>query len=85
MYIFIVDLSSNSCYGANLRHIHLYKHCLNAVVDGASKHAVQCFFDALRAEVATHGIHVSVISPAYIKTNLSLNALTTDGSTYGSE
>jgi len=49
----------------------------------SSKHAVQSFFDTLRAEVAQHGIHVSVISPAYIQTNLSLFAVTSSGKTYG--
>jgi len=41
--------------------------------------------DSLRAEVAGHGIHVSVISPGYVRTNISVNALTSDGSAYGSE
>jgi dehydrogenase/reductase SDR family protein 7B len=50
---------------------------------GASKHAVQSFFDSLRAEIAHQGIHVTVISPGYIRTNLSLNALSADGTTYG--
>nr|XP_015215363.1 PREDICTED: dehydrogenase/reductase SDR family member 7B isoform X2 [Lepisosteus oculatus] len=49
----------------------------------ASKHATQAFFDCLRAEVEQYGIEVSVFSPGYIKTNLSLNAVTGDGSTYG--
>ena len=58
---------------------------MHPVVDGASKHALQSFFDSLRAEVAGHGIHVSVISPGYIRTNLSENSLTTGGTTYGSK
>ncbi|KAF4092953.1 hypothetical protein AMELA_G00026480 [Ameiurus melas] len=49
----------------------------------ASKHATQAYFDCLRAEVERFGLHVSVISPGYIKTNLSLNAVTGDGSKYG--
>ncbi|XP_028669820.1 dehydrogenase/reductase SDR family member 7B isoform X2 [Erpetoichthys calabaricus] len=49
----------------------------------ASKHATQAFFDCLRAEVAQFGLEVSVISPGYIRTNLSLNAVTGDGSKYG--
>lgn len=32
-----------------------------------------------------YGISVSVISPGYIRTNLSLNAVTGDGSKYGGE
>lgn len=49
----------------------------------ASKHATQAFFDCLRAEMEQHEIEVTVISPGYIHTNLSLNALTADGSKYG--
>ncbi|XP_027374391.1 dehydrogenase/reductase SDR family member 7B isoform X1 [Bos indicus x Bos taurus] len=49
----------------------------------ASKHATQAFFDCLRAEVEQHDIEVTVISPGYIHTNLSLNAVTADGSKYG--
>ncbi|XP_007901686.1 dehydrogenase/reductase SDR family member 7B isoform X4 [Callorhinchus milii] len=51
--------------------------------DGASKHATQAFFDCLRAEVEQFGILVTVISPGYIRTNLSVNAVTGDGSKYG--
>ncbi|XP_071389454.1 dehydrogenase/reductase SDR family member 7B [Centroberyx affinis] len=49
----------------------------------ASKHATQAYFDCLRAEIERYGIPVSVISPGYIRTNLSLNAVTGDGSKYG--
>ncbi|XP_056391047.1 dehydrogenase/reductase SDR family member 7B [Hyla sarda] len=49
----------------------------------ASKHATQAFFDCLRAEMVLHNIPVTVISPGYIQTNLSLNAVTEDGSKYG--
>ncbi|OPJ87373.1 dehydrogenase/reductase SDR family member 7B isoform A [Patagioenas fasciata monilis] len=49
----------------------------------ASKHATQAFFDCLRAEVEQYDIDVTVISPGYIQTNLSLNAVTADGSRYG--
>ena len=55
------------------------------VTDAASKHALQAFMDSLRAEVASHGIHVTVVSPGYIRTNISINSLSTDGSTYGSK
>lgn len=50
---------------------------------GASKHALQCFFDGLRAEVQHYGISVSVVIPNYIRTSLSMNALTKDGTKYG--
>lgn len=46
----------------------------------ASKHAMLAFFDALRAEVHDKNIHVTVVSPGYIRTNLSCNALHGDGS-----
>ncbi|XP_008414816.1 dehydrogenase/reductase SDR family member 7B [Poecilia reticulata] len=49
----------------------------------ASKHATQAYFDCLRAEMGHLGIPVTVISPGYIRTNLSVNAMTGDGSTYG--
>lgn len=49
----------------------------------ASKHATQAFFDCLRAEVKQDEIEVTVISPGYIHTNLSINAITGDGSRYG--
>jgi len=49
----------------------------------ASKHALQAFFDTLRAEISHHKVKVTVVSPGYIQTNLSLNALTGSGSKYG--
>uniref|UniRef100_A0A673UZA9 Dehydrogenase/reductase SDR family member 7B n=1 Tax=Suricata suricatta TaxID=37032 RepID=A0A673UZA9_SURSU len=51
--------------------------------DAASKHATQAFFDCLRAEMEQYEIEVTVISPGYIQTNLSINAVTADGSKYG--
>ncbi|XP_014047709.2 dehydrogenase/reductase SDR family member 7B isoform X1 [Salmo salar] len=49
----------------------------------ASKHATQAYFDCLRAEMERYNIQVTVVSPGYIRTNLSLNAVTWDGSKYG--
>ncbi|XP_033100700.1 dehydrogenase/reductase SDR family protein 7-like [Anneissia japonica] len=49
----------------------------------ASKFALQAFCDSLRAEVADSNIAVTVISPSYINTNLSLNAVCSDGSRHG--
>ncbi|MCH5375614.1 MAG: SDR family oxidoreductase [Planctomycetes bacterium] len=49
----------------------------------AAKHAVMGFFDALRAEVAQHGIRVATITPGFIRTDLSLSALTGHGHAYG--
>lgn len=49
----------------------------------ASKHALHGFFDSLRAEVAKDGISITIICPGYIRTNVSRNALTGDGSPLG--
>lgn len=49
----------------------------------ASKHALQAFGDSLRAEMHQHNVNVTVVSPGYIKTNISLNALTGSGSHHG--
>jgi short-subunit dehydrogenase len=45
----------------------------------ASKHALHGFFDALRAEHWKDKIHVTMICPGFIKTNLSVAALTGSG------
>lgn len=50
---------------------------------GAAKHAMQAFADSLRAEVHQYNINVSVVSPGYIKTAMSLNALTGSGDKHG--
>nr|CAH7758701.1 unnamed protein product [Callosobruchus chinensis] len=49
----------------------------------ASKHAMQAFADSLRAESSSYNISVTVVSPGYIKTNLSMNALTGSGTSHG--
>lgn len=51
----------------------------------ASKHALHGFFDSLRAELNKDGkdIHISLICPGFITTNISYNALTGDGSPQG--
>ncbi|MFO7999987.1 MAG: SDR family oxidoreductase [Marinilabilia sp.] len=48
----------------------------------ASKHALQGFFESLRAELKSEHIKVTIVSPGRIKTNISLNALTRDGTPY---
>ncbi|HAL82601.1 MAG TPA: short-chain dehydrogenase [Mucilaginibacter sp.] len=42
----------------------------------AAKHALHGFFDCLRAEVAVDNIKVTLLTPGYIRTNISLYALT---------
>jgi dehydrogenase/reductase SDR family member 7B len=49
----------------------------------ASKHALHGFFDTLRAEHHQDQIAVSMICPGFIRTNISINALTADGSQLG--
>jgi short-subunit dehydrogenase len=49
----------------------------------ASKHALHGFFDCLRIELGEAPIHISMICPGYVKTNVSINALTGDGSAQG--
>jgi short-subunit dehydrogenase len=49
----------------------------------AAKHAVMGFFDALRAESVHHGVQVTTITPGFIRTNVSANALTGDGHRFG--
>lgn len=49
----------------------------------AAKHAMMGFFDALRGEVAQHGIAVHTIVPGYIRTNISKHALLGDGAEMG--
>jgi hypothetical protein len=48
----------------------------------ASKFAVQGYCESLRAELASSGVSVHVISPGYIRTNLSRSAMLGDGRLY---
>jgi NAD(P)-dependent dehydrogenase (short-subunit alcohol dehydrogenase family) len=45
----------------------------------ASKHAVQGFFDSLRAELLGSGVTVTVVSPGFVKTEVRTHALAGDG------
>lgn len=45
----------------------------------ASKHALHGFFDSLRAELADAGIRVTIVCPGYIRTAISINALSGTG------
>lgn len=49
----------------------------------AAKHAMMGFFDALRTEVAANNIKVTTITPGFIRTAISENAMKGDGSTFG--
>lgn len=46
----------------------------------ATKHALHGFFETLGFELAEKNIHVTVINPGRIRTNISLHALQKDGS-----
>ncbi|TGE27413.1 SDR family oxidoreductase [Hymenobacter metallicola] len=46
----------------------------------ASKHALHGFFDSLRAEIWQTGVSVTIICPGFVRTGVSINALTADGS-----
>jgi dehydrogenase/reductase SDR family protein 7B len=49
----------------------------------ASKHALHGFFDSLRAELAGTGLGVTILCPGFIRTGVSVNALTGDGTPLG--
>ena len=49
----------------------------------ASKHALHGFFESLRFEVLKNNIKVSLICPGKIKTNISVNAITSSGEKFG--
>lgn len=48
-----------------------------------AKHALHGFFDTLRAEHYADGITVTLICPGFIRTQVSINAVTGDGSPLG--
>lgn len=50
---------------------------------GASKHALHGYFDALRAEEWRNGIRVTLVTPGYVRTNISIAAIGKDGQPHG--
>jgi dehydrogenase/reductase SDR family protein 7B len=48
----------------------------------ASKHALHGFFDSLRAEIP-ETVSITMVCPGFVKTDVSVNALTGDGSPLG--
>jgi short-subunit dehydrogenase len=48
-----------------------------------AKHALHGFFDTLRAEHHQDGISVTIICPGFIRTQVSINAVTGDGTPLG--
>ena len=49
----------------------------------ASKHALHGFFDSLRAELHDAHIKVTLVCPGFVRTNVSINALTGSGTSLG--
>lgn len=49
----------------------------------AAKHALHGWFDSLREEVRAAGIRVLLVCPGYVRTNVSLNALSGNGTPHG--
>lgn len=49
----------------------------------ASKHALHGYFDSMRNEVYDKNISITIVCPGFIKTNVSLNALTENGNRQG--
>lgn len=49
----------------------------------ASKHALHGMFDSIRQEMYEHNVAVTMVCPGPIKTNITINSLTADGSSFG--
>ncbi len=49
----------------------------------ASKHALHGYFDSLRAEVYNKNVSVTLVTPGFIRTNISVNAVTGRGTKFG--
>ena len=49
----------------------------------AAKHALHGFYDSLRAELHDQGLQVTIFCPGFIRTQISLNALTGSGEKLG--
>ncbi|MBB2146679.1 SDR family oxidoreductase [Pedobacter sp. LMG 31464] len=49
----------------------------------ASKHALHGYFDSLRIEIDNPNIHIMLACPGFIKTNVTINAVTANGAAQG--
>lgn len=49
----------------------------------ASKHAIHGYFDSLRIEIDNPNIQILIACPGFIRTKVTINALTADGSAQG--
>lgn len=50
-----------------------------------AKHALHGFFDVMRMEHEKDGVKVSIICPGFVNTDVTRNAVTGDGSRYGTQ
>lgn len=69
---FVITSSLTGVFGIPLRSSY-----------SASKHALHGFFDSLRAEQVHNNIKVTIVCPGFIKTNISVNALSSTGQPTG--
>jgi len=69
---FVISASIAGLFGFKLRSAY-----------SASKHALCGYFESLRCETYDKGIKVTLLFPGRVNTNISLHALTRDGSAYG--
>lgn len=49
----------------------------------SAKHALYGFFETVAAEYHSKGIHVTIVTPGRVQTNISVNSLEKDGSRHG--
>jgi short-subunit dehydrogenase len=48
----------------------------------AAKHALHGFFDSIRQEISDYGVNVTLVCPGYIRTQVSVNAITPTGAKF---
>lgn len=51
----------------------------------ASKQAVTGYYESLRYEVEKHNINITILSPGFIKTDITKNSLTADGKVFNKD
>jgi len=51
----------------------------------ASKHAINGYYNSLRYDVEQHNIHVSIVSPGFIQTEITKKSLTGSGGTHNTD
>jgi NAD(P)-dependent dehydrogenase (short-subunit alcohol dehydrogenase family) len=77
------DLIARKGLVAGISSVAGYAPLVGRTGYAASKHAMHGFFDSLRTELASKGVQVLVVCPAYVDTPLSGNALNAEGQPIG--